>query len=186
MKKAVKQYIAIGLLILSMLWNLVQAAWIGSLEAACQEMREQLVQAELARDRALEQMEELAREMARDWQAQVVRTVAYESVETYQYIGECTVTAYCPCETCCGQWADGLTATGIPAEQGIVAVDPEVIPLGSTVVINGQEYLAADTGVKGQAIDICMADHQAAVEFGVQMAVVWLTQAETAEGEHHG
>lgn len=37
-----------------------------------------------------------------------------------------------------------------------VAVDPRVIPLGTTIIINGEEYKAIDTGgaVKGNVIDI--------------------------------
>ena len=174
MKKSAWKCAAIGFLILSVLWNLVQVIRIESLEASCRETAEQLEQTELARDRSLEQVEAMARKMEQARQAQAVQTAAREATEALQYVGECVITSYCPCELCCGSWADGLTATGVPAVPGIVAVDPEVIPLGSTVVINGQEYLAADTGVKGQAVDICMADHQAALEFGVQMAVVWV------------
>ena len=71
---------------------------------------------------------------------------------------------------------DGLTATGIPVTPGIVAVDPEVIPLGSTVVIDGQRYLAADTGgmVKGLHVDIAVPTHEEAVAFGSQAAEVWI------------
>ena len=94
----------------------------------------------------------------------------------YRYVGECTITAYCPCEACCGQWADGLTATGLPAGPGVVAVDPAVIPLGSTVVIDGQRYLAADTGVTGHAVDVCMGTHEEAEAFGVRREAVWVTE----------
>lgn len=99
---------------------------------------------------------------------------APEAEEPSIYAGEFTVTAYCPCAECCGQWADGLTATGIPASGGIVAVDPAVIPLGSTVIIGGLEYLAADTGVDGMHIDICTNSHQEAEAFGKQTAAVWV------------
>lgn len=94
------------------------------------------------------------------------------------YAGKFTVTAYCPCRQCCGNWSDGLTATGVPAGPGIVAVDPEFIPLGSTVIIDGTEYLAADTGgsIKGARIDICTASHQDAMDFGVQEKGVWVAQ----------
>ena len=92
-------------------------------------------------------------------------------------MGECKVTAYC-CETrehICGT-GDGLTATGIPVTPGVVAVDPEVIPLGSTVIIDGQAYLAADTGaaVKGNHVDIALATHAEAEEFGGRTADVWV------------
>lgn len=104
------------------------------------------------------------------------QAAAYESLSGYQYIGECTITAYCPCKECCGRWADGLTATGLPAVPGVVAVDPEVIELGSTVIIGGQKYLAADTGsgVTGNHIDICRSTHDETVAFGVQEAEVWV------------
>ena len=87
------------------------------------------------------------------------------------------MTYYCPCAECCGQWADGLTATGIPAGPGIVAVDESVIPLGSTVVIDGQKYLAADTGVTGHKVDIATLDHQSALDYGVKNADVWIIPA---------
>lgn len=55
-----------------------------------------------------------------------------------------------------------------------MAVDPAVIPLGSTVMLNGQAYTAADVGVKGLAIDICAAGHQEAAAYGVQRQDVWV------------
>lgn len=77
-------------------------------------------------------------------------------------------------ELCCGQWADGLTAAGLLASPGIIAVDPEIIPLGATVIIDGQRYLAADTGVTGQAVDLCMESHAAALAFGRSRQSVWI------------
>ena len=102
---------------------------------------------------------------------------AYEAAGVYEYIGTCTLTAYC-CETkgnphICGD-GDGLTATGLPVAPGMVAVDPDVIPLGSTVIINGTSYLAADTGVSGYHIDIAIQTHEDANAFGVSSAEVWI------------
>ena len=102
---------------------------------------------------------------------------AYEAAGVYKYIGTCTLTAYC-CETkgnphICGD-GDGLTATGLPVAPGMVAVDPKVIPLGSTVIINGTSYLAADTGVSGYHIDIAIQTHEDANAFGVSSAEVWI------------
>lgn len=102
---------------------------------------------------------------------------AYEELEEYQYIGICILTAYC-CESkgnphACGD-GDGLTATGLPVAPGMVAVDPEVIPLGSTVVIDGVSYLAADTGVSGKHIDIAVKTHEEAEKYGVSSAEVWI------------
>lgn len=85
-----------------------------------------------------------------------------------------TATAYIAlCDTGC----IGITATGIDVRKsityngrGIVAVDPKVIPLGSIVVIDGKEYLAADTGglIKGNRIDILMRTTKEAFQFGKQ------------------
>ena len=176
------QRATLGLFALSMLGNAVQTARIDRLEDQRREAAEQLEQAQYARDYALEKLGAAVLQAEADRQARAEQAAAYEAVGTYQYVGECTVTAYCPCAACCGQWADGLTATGLPAGPGIAAVDPEVIPLGSTVVIDGQKYLAADTGVTGLHVDICAASHQEAESFGVQTAQVWME----TEGEQHG
>lgn len=91
-------------------------------------------------------------------------------------MGEFDVTGYC---ACCTPYAhlnqqDGLvlTASGEWVEVGsCVAVDTEIIPLGSTVTIDGVEYKALDVGVKGFVVDILMTHDEAAV-FGVHRAVV--------------
>ena len=87
---------------------------------------------------------------------------------------DCELTAYCPCELCCGQWAGGYTATGtVPTAGRTVGVDPEVIPLGATVYIDGQAYLAEDTGAfAGNIIDIYMESHEEALRFGRKEATV--------------
>ena len=110
-------------------------------------------------------------------QEQAAQAAAYEAIEGYEYIGACTITYYCcePYEHICGT-GTGLTATGIPVAPGMVAVDPDVIPLGSTVIIDGQEYLAADTGgaIKGNHVDIAVPTHQEALELGTKTAEVWI------------
>lgn len=144
---------AAGLLVLALAVNMAQWARIAALEASRREdaarYQAQVESAERMRDRAVEQLGAAVLQAEADRQARAEQAAAYEAVGAYRYIGECTITAYCPCEECCGRWADGVTATGLPAGPGVVAVDPEVIPLGSTVIIDGQRYLAADTGVTG-------------------------------------
>ena len=71
----------------------------------------------------------------------------------------------------------GSTAMGIAAERGIVAVDPNVIPLGTRVYIPGYgEALAADTGgaIRGHKIDLCMEDYGEAMEFGRRDITVYV------------
>lgn len=169
-----------GLLVLSVACNMALAAQINRLEISRQEDAErytaQIRSAEQIRDMAVQQLGAAILQNQREAQARAEQAAAYEAVGTYRYIGECTITYYCPCGECCGRWADGITATGIPATPGVVAVDPGVIPLGSTVAIDGVRYLAADTGVTGNHVDICVTSHEAAEAFGVRSADVWVMQ----------
>lgn len=59
-------------------------------------------------------------------------------------------------------------------------MDPKIISLGSRVMIDGQEYLAADTGgaIKGNRIDIFAVSHDIALEYGVQSHEVYLVAEE--------
>lgn len=82
-------------------------------------------------------------------------------------------TAYLPTDGS----AEGITAMGIPATYGIVAVDPDVIPLGSRVYIPGYgEALAADTGgaIYGYRIDLCMESYWEAMDFGRRNVTVFV------------
>lgn len=98
------------------------------------------------------------------------------SPETFE-MGEFRLTAYCACEKCCGKWADGITATGTTPTAGrTIAVDQDVIPYGSEVIINGHTYRAEDCGgaIIGNRIDVYFDNHEEATEFGVQYADVTL------------
>lgn len=94
---------------------------------------------------------------------------------TVESLGEFRITYYCPCSKCCGK-SDGITRMGTKATEGrTIGVDPEVIPLGSTVYIDGQPYVAEDTGYKkGKIIDVFVEDHQRALELGVRKAEVFI------------
>ena len=165
---------ALGLLALSIAANAGLYGLLGRERAGAAELREQVRQAEHIRDLAVRELGAASLASARERQARAEQAAAYEAVGAWEYIGECVITAYCPCGECCGRWADGVTASGLPAGPGIVAVDPAVVPLGSTVIIDGQQYLAADTGVTGQAVDLCMESHAAALAFGRSRQSVWI------------
>ena len=101
----------------------------------------------------------------------------FQAVSGFQYIGICEITAYC-CEKrphICGE-GHGITSSGLPVQPGMCAVDPDVIPLGSTVYIGGIPYLAADTGgkIKGNRVDIVTATHADAEAYGLQKHEVWI------------
>lgn len=93
-------------------------------------------------------------------------------------LGTFKFTAYCPCSKCCGK-SDGITKSGTKATQGrTIAVDPKVIPLGSTVVIDGHEYIAEDVGggIKENRIDLFFDSHKEALNFGVQYKEVFMKE----------
>ena len=88
--------------------------------------------------------------------------------ERWESIGRFKCTFYCPCRKCSGKWGY-RTASGVRCQENLtVAVDPKVIPLGTHLMINGREYIAQDTGVKGHWIDIFMESHQECLRNGVQ------------------
>ncbi len=90
---------------------------------------------------------------------------------------EVSATAYCPCAICCGPNANGITATGIPAGKGVIAVDPRVIPLGTRVYVDGYGYaVAADVGsaIKQNKIDVCFDTHDEALAWGLKKTKVYI------------
>jgi 3D (Asp-Asp-Asp) domain-containing protein len=100
-------------------------------------------------------------------------------------IEDCTVTYYC-CEKrahICGT-GDGITATGAAATPGVTcAVDPEVIPYGSIVMVDYgdgvlHEYIAQDTGISGAHVDLCVETHSQALALGVETATVYWSEPE--------
>ena len=116
-------------------------------------------------------------------------------LEKLRQIENATITAYCICKKCCGKDeshpAYGITASGRPAEPYVsVAVDPFLIPLGSTVYLDYgdgvlQEFRADDTGgsVNGAHIDVCMTTHEEALEHGVREARVYWKEEQSWETE---
>lgn len=67
------------------------------------------------------------------------------------------------------KWRDGKTATMTTARWGVVATDPQVIPLGSRIFIKNMGWFSAeDTGsrIKGNRIDIFFPSRTEALQFG--------------------
>lgn len=153
-------------------------------KAEIEAMQDKVNFAEHVRDNALEQygglVLELQRHSMESEREEIQMAQEMEDQEQdpyYQYVGECKITYYCAEQYphICGN-GDGMTATGIKPGPGIVAVDPDVIELGSTVLIDGEEYLAADTGgaISGYHIDVCTDTHAHALELGTHTADVWI------------
>ena len=81
------------------------------------------------------------------------------------------VTAYCPCEKCCStKWADGLTASGLPAV-GLIVAAPKDVPFGAVLDIPGYgRAQVQDRGgaITGNRLDVLFATHEEAKQWGVK------------------
>jgi len=85
------------------------------------------------------------------------------------------VTAYCPCPKCCGQYSDGVTASGLKIQPGdvFVAADKRY-SFGTEMIIsgynNGQPVKVLDRGgaIRGNRLDVFFHSHQDALEWGVR------------------
>lgn len=86
--------------------------------------------------------------------------------------GVATITHYCNCSACCGQWAGGGTASGTTPTAGrTVAAD---LPFGTRLMINGHEYTVEDSGVYGYWVDIYCDSHQEALNRGMYQTEVFI------------
>lgn len=93
-----------------------------------------------------------------------------------------SATAYC---------IDGLTKSGTPTREGIVAADPKVLPIGTIIRVEGLKgrrngtYTVTDTGraVKGREIDIFLESCAAAKKFGRQQARLRIMKVGSGEIE---
>ena len=102
---------------------------------------------------------------------------------------ECDITAYCP-GACCNtgvkringrmvtiDWSDKVAVGGLSLSSmvsngiHVMAVDPDVIPLGSVIYYDGRYYFALDTGglIKGRKLDVLVEKHEDTFVFGKRM-----------------
>jgi 3D (Asp-Asp-Asp) domain-containing protein len=94
------------------------------------------------------------------------------------------VTAYSPDEQSCGEWADGITASGYSVRTNggmLVAADTRILPFGSLLSIPGYDgghvvpVLDRGGAIKGNRLDVLYPTHEDALEWGVQRleVTVW-------------
>ncbi len=97
------------------------------------------------------------------------------TVYEYSYYIDVVATAY---------KTGGITATGAEAKDGVVAVDPRVIPYGTKMFVTGNYgeigYCSAEDtgpGIKGKRIDVCMSgSHQDLLNFGRRNMRVYILE----------
>ena len=108
-------------------------------------------------------------------------TLEYSSVIT------CNATAYDLSYASCGKNPGdrgyGITASGMRAQRGVIAVDPRVIPLGTKLYVESMDSypdygyaIAGDTGgaIKGNRVDLSMDSYSEAMGFGRRQVKVYI------------
>ena len=179
-------------LLLAVILLLMALAWGFCTRAMAQELTQELAQARAQAEVSAAQTQQLRTEnaalAANVAQLEQLRADAeqraalFNKLRSLPRIMRCTVSHYC-CEKyahICGT-GNGITASGAPVQAGVsVAVDPTVIPLGSTVYVDYGDgvihtYIAHDTGgaVKGNHIDVAVETHAEASRLGLRKAIVW-------------
>jgi 3D (Asp-Asp-Asp) domain-containing protein len=87
------------------------------------------------------------------------------------------VTAYCPCPKCCGENAQGITASGHDVSYNnshFVAADTDVLPFGTKLMIPGYsgntvEVIDRGGAIKGNRLDVFFPTHEEALQWGRQI-----------------
>ena len=96
--------------------------------------------------------------------------------EPMHLYGSCTITFYDNGACCCGQWAGGHTASGtVPRANHTVASN--VLPFGTRLLIDGQEYVCEDRGDANMDafwVDIYCDSHDEALRRGMYQSEVWI------------
>jgi len=102
----------------------------------------------------------------------VAEEEAQDQSESVHLWGVATITHYCNCAECCGQWAGGGTASGSTPQAGrTVAAD---LPFGTRLLIGGHEYVVEDRGVSGCWVDIYCDSHSEALARGMYQTEVYI------------
>jgi 3D (Asp-Asp-Asp) domain-containing protein len=108
------------------------------------------------------------KEVKADYQVPMEKKALWATVEM-------TVTAYCPCSKCCGDWVDGHTANNHKIQDGDCFVAaPKTYAFGTEMIIpgynNSRSVKVLDRGgaIKGNKLDVFFNTHQEALQWGVQ------------------
>ncbi|MHC4500108.1 MAG: 3D domain-containing protein [Planctomycetota bacterium] len=96
------------------------------------------------------------------------------------------VTAYCPCEKCCGEYSDGITACGRRIQPGdmFVAADKKYAFETKMKVPgynNSEPVQVLDRGgaIRGDRLDVFFHSHEEALNWGVRYLLVKVRQSST-------
>lgn len=143
---------------------------IPTLMIHCQQVRIDALQTQIsAKDTQIDDLSKVnseLQEIVDSWQAGIFKASAYSPLDDRNGLNS---------------WGDGTIMTsGVNTADYIdtgVGVDPEIIPLGSKIYIEGIGWrIATDTGgaIKGYELDIPMWDFDDAMKYGTpEVLVLW-------------
>lgn len=108
--------------------------------------------------------------------------VSYPSFDNTSLMGQYSVFFHCDCPTCTGRAEGDLNKVGSQNVEGVtVAVDPEVIPYGTKIYVEGLGTFIAQDSIyttKGNAISIYVEDHMMARTLGIRVLDVFEVKEE--------
>jgi len=110
-------------------------------------------------------------------------TTAIPAARHYRTI-RMEVTAYCPCTKCCGENAQGITASGHDISYNnsqFVAADTDHLPFGTKLLIPGYgggavEVIDRGGAIKGHKLDVFFPTHEEALQWGRQWVDVTVVE----------
>lgn len=144
---------------------------MNELDSVIQSMKEQQTKAENHITELENNNAKLKREVERlGKQAQQVSTVKSSNKEEASDWVSFEASAYtAKCKGCTGITSTGKNIRNQSVDHKVIAVDPNVIPLGSLVEVQGYgTFTALDTGgaIKGHKVDILHQTYKSATDFG--------------------
>jgi 3D (Asp-Asp-Asp) domain-containing protein len=103
-------------------------------------------------------------------------TIAPVAIVAKLHVIRMEVTAYCPCKKCCGENAQGITASGHEVsynQSRFVAADTDRLPFGTKLIIPGYgngavEVIDRGGAIKGTKLDVFFPTHEEALQWGRQ------------------
>lgn len=93
-----------------------------------------------------------------------------------EYLGDFTISGYCDCSSCCGQWAGGPCADGSYPMEGYTCAMGG-LDFGTVLYIDGVGYRTiCDRGTDYGWVDLYFDSHDSALAWGLQTRSVWIVR----------
>lgn len=93
-----------------------------------------------------------------------------------EYLGDWTISFYCNCEICCGQWSGGATASGAMPSAWWTAATAD-LPFGTVIYVDGLgTFEIQDRGTEYGWLDVFVGSHDEALANGLQTRSVYIVR----------